>query len=431
MIYEISATTSVVYHTNWSYPKATRRDSRLGDSPVPQSQIFVSPALVKLIKHKTAKLSPRKRFFDHYLWFCGNLYFLKHSIKENREKDFVSVNYKLISTIISKMHYADIIHNLTVWGIIACDNQYIPGEKSKGYKILPPYDKGAKKYLIKDTLLNQKLHIFRNRDKRNLQEQLPSYAYLQKTIKRIQIDHRAASRFNTINYSSPTDQFRFETNSFSITALSDGYHFWSVDDFGHRAHTNLTTLPKLFRRYLLVEGSKLGQVDIKNSQPLFFYMLIRDEPSIPASEKEAYRHLVENGVFYEYFMERFRIPAWKREKYKRKILTALFFDVNRGHPNRYTSYFREQFPGIGRYISEMKHDDYKAMSKLLQRTESKFVIEKVVGRFIERYGEENEFISTIHDSVVTKVNRLPEAHAIMMTCFQEEGVCPILETNSF
>ena len=79
----------------------------------------------------------------------------------------------------------------------------------------------------------------------------------------------------------------------------------------------------------------------------------------------------------------------------------------------------------------MKHDDYKAMSKLLQRTESKFVIEKVVGRFIERYGEENEFISTIHDSVVTKVNRLPEAHAIMMTCFQEEGVCPILETNSF
>jgi hypothetical protein len=131
-----------------------------------------------------------------------------------------------------------------------------------------------------------------------------------------------------------------------------------------------------------VDNSPLGQVDIKNSQPLFFYLVIKDVKSIPEKEKEEYRKLVEEGRFYEFFMERFKIKPELRDEYKQKILTGLFFDKNRGKPNRYLKYFTTQFPSIVAYIAHIKKDDYRDLIRLLQRTESNFIIEQAVARFI-------------------------------------------------
>ena len=85
----------------------------------------------------------------------------------------------------------------------------------------------------------------------------------------------------------------------------------------------------------------------------------------------------------------------------------------------------------GDYIKEIKRHNYKTLVQRLQRAESRFVIEKVVGRFIEKFWERQEFITTIHDSIVVKVDKLDEAHRLMMECFREEGVNPILSVKEF
>ncbi len=46
---------------------------------------------------------------------------------------------------------------------------------------------------------------------------------------------------------------------------------FTEDDFSGRIHTNITNLYKPLRKLLRVDGSDqtLGEIDIKNSQPLF------------------------------------------------------------------------------------------------------------------------------------------------------------------
>lgn len=431
-MYEISSTTKgCTQYYNWSVLSTTQLDPSESQEKIPCSPLFVNPDLTKLIREKTKRRKRRSRFTDHYLFFCSTIHLLRYSNKKNKDKEFISINHKLMEKFISKKYYTQIVQDLIDWGVIERDNHYIKEEKSIGYKLLPPYCSGVKKCLIKDDRLNKKLNAYRHSEERQISK-LPSvYQWLGKSNTRITIDRRAALRYNSFNFSSPVDHHRFESNTFSITAMSDGYHYFSVDTFGHRAHSNITNLHRGIRRYLSVEGSPLGQVDIRNSQPLFFYLLIRDVPSIPETEKESYRKLVEEGKFYEFFMTRFGICEKKRDKFKQKILTGLFFDKNRCTSNRYTEYFKEHFPGIVNYIIETKRGNYKNLVQRLQRAESHFVIEKVVGRFIEKFRERQEFISTIHDSIVVKVEMLDEAHRLMTECFKEEGVNPILTLKQF
>lgn len=431
-MYEIcSTTTGCTQFDNWSALSTTQLDSNEPQEKIPCSPAFVNPDLIKLVREKTKRRKIRSRFTDHYLFFCSTIHLLRYSNKKNKDNEFISINHKLMEKFISKKYYTQIVQDLIDWGVIECDSRYIRDEKSIGYKLLLPYCSGIRKYKIMDGRINLKLDTFRRSEERKLRMKPPVYQWLKKANARITIDRRAALRYNSVTFSSPADLHRFESNIFSITALSDEYHFFSVDTFGNRAHSNITSIMRDFRRYLSVDGCSLGQVDIKNSQPLFFYLLIRDVPTIPDTEKESYRLLVEEGRFYEFFMDRFGISPKERDKYKQKILTGLFFDKNRCTSNRYIEYFREHFPGIVDYMKEIKKHNYKNLVQRLQQAESRFVIEKVVGRFIELFWERQEFITTIHDSIVVKVDMLDEAHRLMMECFREEGVNPILTVKEF
>jgi len=61
--------------------------------------------------------------------------------------------------------------------------------------------------------------------------------------------------------------------------------------------------------------------------------------------------------------------------------------------------------------------------------ESRFVIETVVAEYINRF--EGNFISTIHDSIVVKVDMLPEAEKIMLECFKIHDFNPKLGISEF
>jgi hypothetical protein len=71
------------------------------------------------------------------------------------------------------------------------------------------------------------------------------------------------------------------------------------------------------------------------------------------------------------------------------------------------------------------------LSHLLQKTESRFIIETAVAEFIRQYGARNEFVSTIHDSIVVKASMLEEAESTMRFCFGMEGLYPKFEAKMF
>ncbi len=141
--------------------------------------------------------------------------------------------------------------------------------------------------------------------------------------------------------------------------------------------------------------------------------------------------IVESGSFYEFLMEKLMIFTHKRKEVKQKILAAIFFDKNRIKESRYLRVFREEFPEIADYICQLKRRDRKMLARILQKAESKFIIEKAVSSFIQKFSSKMEFISTIHDSIVVKISRLQDAYQVILDCFQAEGINPRLSLEKF
>ena len=55
----------------------------------------------------------------------------------------------------------------------------------------------------------------------------------------------------------------------SIQAIIDGYLDFTVDDFAGRVHTNFSRLKRELKTHLRIDGQRLIEIDIRNSQPTF------------------------------------------------------------------------------------------------------------------------------------------------------------------
>lgn len=392
--------------------------------------MYINPELQNLIRSKHECYGKNKNFTTDYLFFCSTIGYLKNVDRRYVDNEYVPIHSNTMKSIISKGNYDFMVSNLKKWKVISATNSYLPGSRSKGYKLLSHYNSSFKKIPIDDKLIIKKLKQFKMRNHKEI-EKLPSpYQYLSMTNTWIDMDATNAMWYNEVKYLTEQVE-KYNANLYSIFAYEDNWYRFSVDTTGNRIHTNLTNLSSELRQYLSVDGQPLGQVDISNSQPLFFYLHIKNLPFIPDSEKDKYRTIVESGKFYEYFMGKFNIPPEKRQDVKHKILAAIFFDWYRKKESRYIKVFKKDFPKIANYIKELRKKDYRQMARLLQRTESKFVIEGVVAKFMEYFGQDNEFIATIHDSIVVKTGMLDAARWIMEECFWAEGIQPKLKMEKF
>lgn len=395
-----------------------------------QNYLYVNSELYDLINSKQECYSSNKNFTYHYLYFCSTIGYLQNVDKRYKGKEYVNIHYKTMTEIVSKYIYSLMINNLKKWGVIGENKSYQVDRYSKSYKLKPPYNTNLKRVPIKDKLIIRKLNQFKMKYQKEI-EKLPfPYQYLSMTNSWIKMDVANAMWFNELNYFTEKAE-TYNANLYSIYAYDDEWYRFSVDTTGNRVHTNLSNLSTEFRQFLSVDDEPLGQVDISNSQPMFFYLYIKNLTSIPQIEKDNYREIVESGKFYEYFMGKLNISSDKRQIVKKRILAAVFFDRYRRNESRYVKVFKQDFPNIAAYITKLRKRDHRTLAKILQRTESKFVIESVVAKFIQYFGEANEFIATIHDSIVVKTHMLDAAKEIMGNCFLKEGINPKLKMDFF
>ncbi len=408
----------------WDKPTLTRNTYQYK-----ANYIYVNSNLKQKIRNKGRSIFKKKSFLYHYLYFCSTIYYLSHTDKRFKELEYININYKVMSSIISERKYTEIVNNLENWGIITIDRSYSQKRKSKGYKLNQPYNMNVRKEIIKDKLINKKLNARREKQIAELHKMPYSYQYLEMTNMWINMDTKSAYRYNSTMYLNELDRTLYDFNFFSISAYDQGDYRFTVDTTGNRAHTNITNLKSDFRQFLTVEGEKLGQVDIKNSQPAFFYLLIKNDSSISQEEKDKYKELVESGRFYEFFMDKLGLSESDRAIYKTRIITAVFYDHYRIKESRYLKVFRKEFPTITNFIDEMKKKNNAELAVKLQKMESDFIIGTVVKKFIDRYG--GNFISTIHDSVVAKVSQLELVESIMNECFENLNFKPKVSVSVF
>jgi hypothetical protein len=226
----------------------------------------------------------------------------------------------------------------------------------------------------------------------------------------------------------------------------------SVDSFGLRLHTKITTLKKDLHPYLSVDGERLKIIDIPNSQP-FFSSIITSEIMSKLFHNKAwqfinqvidiykkyesnsdfirYKELCATAGLYEYIRESYNLSS--KNEAKKLFFTIAFSNYSNikwKEKKENLLKFEYLFPSVFKCFYELKtikfncreikKGDYTNNCLLYQRAESFFIYHFVAPKLIAN----NIFFSTIHDSIVCKATDEGIVKKIFSDTFTELGIQP-------
>jgi hypothetical protein len=233
----------------------------------------------------------------------------------------------------------------------------------------------------------------------------------------------------------PWKKFDFDFRWIRKFARRDLYHF--VDNKGYRFHTNFTNMSSHLRRYICVNGEQLYGIDIRNSQPLIFAVVLineykrRRKQYRKVADVKHYVELCAEGKFYEYLMDCAKIPAEDaeaRDKFKKTFFKHVFFNQNpRGEEPYYiqAKIFEEQFPNVWAFLLEQKQLNYKSLAISMQRSEAELILDIVCGELTSKYPKIP--LLTLHDSIFTTSQYVHNVQAVIVREFKRKcGIEPTL-----
>ena len=141
----------------------------------------------------------------------------------------------------------------------------VKGEMSYGYRLLYPLNQGFSLYQPTTKRLIDKIVRWRKRKSDALRH--PVHRELRRYVKALTIDEQAAL---TSVHGTP---FQQAAQVAMIRRIAER-DFFSIPDRYGRFHSNLTNLKKTLRPFLRYRDSELVNLDIANSQPMIFCLLL-------------------------------------------------------------------------------------------------------------------------------------------------------------
>jgi hypothetical protein len=210
--------------------------------------------------------------------------------------------------------------------------------------------------------------------------------------------------------------------------------FFHNPDRNGRFHTNLTNLNSDLRRFLKFRGKNIMGTDIRNSQPLFFALVLMDRfkgKDLPEDVKK-YIGLCLSGQFYNHLMDEAGIPQEERKKFKTGFFKSVMF--NRTPEKKWPKQakaFKLVFPNVWDVIVELKSneqvygdDAYKELANILQQKEQLIMIIQSASECFKRKIP----ILTLHDALYCSQEHIEEVSQIILSKFADTyGVTPTLE----
>jgi hypothetical protein len=246
----------------------------------------------------------------------------------------------------------------------------------------------------------------------------------------------------------------------------------------NRLHTWLTNFPKKYRKFLSYNDDFFVNHDIKASQPYFLIVLIeemftQEQTKSRASNTLMFKNLknimeimhsntfrkeydmIKNWILHDDFYtkisevmfddqetsleriewkgkgrnaKRVKVTySTKREMVKKLILRLFYIDTNSSSYRADNDFkkFDEKFPQFSQFLKELKKNNYKDLSKLMQNKEASCILDVVTKEISRLYPDMPLF--TIHDSIMTTQYWAKEANLgalIQEIMFRENGVRP-------
>lgn len=204
-----------------------------------------------------------KHNIDEFNYIIG---VITYSMDSRKDAHFIPLSATILQ---KKIHnYKAYLTYLEEHDIINCNHTYIPGTKSKGYKLTNKYaqEGGIIVEILKPSLLKN-------------DSQTPEY--LDKWFDDLRLDEQKVSEISKetiINISTERNLERIKNKTYSL----------SVDSNVNRYHSNITNLNSKLRPALRYKDQHLCSIDIKNSQPYFSLKLLTKEFYDPKTKDSIY-----------------------------------------------------------------------------------------------------------------------------------------------
>ena len=311
------------------------------------------------------------------------------------------IKFNLSSSIIRKkygQYYNYYVDYLCENGFMSLVSKYYVGKKTNTYKLETKYLYDIIRWKNYDNFLLKK---HKNRYESTITEMSESSILLDikskliNCLDKIKIDYEGAIK-HMKGYKNLIDDSKYQKNMISIENINEQNIYFNFDDFG-RFHTNFTILKREIRnKFLTINNEILTEIDIKNSQPLFFAIILKKELLHINGDTKKYFDLVKSGLLYDDISQNSNLT---RNEVKELIYKVLFGDNSKTN-KKANKIFRDLYPSVYEYILEFKEirKNYKELSHELQKMESNFLFNIVIKEIFETYPE--IILFTVHDSII-------------------------------
>lgn len=321
------------------------------------------------------------------------------------------INFNMWSNILRKNYgskYNYYINYLIESDFIYLVSDYYKNKKARTYKLNVSNVLDVKKCRITDKIILKKhtkeflqksfLELNNSPIPINIRKRLVDDLYC------IKIDIESSTNYlSDLKDNKLISYNKYMKNTIGIDNISNNNIFFKFDEYG-RLHTNFTVLKKYIRQnYLTINGELTHEIDMKNSQPYFLTVIMKEQMDIQKIIKKdvsRYIDLVHNGLIYEEFINKFGLLD--RDEAKIMMYKVLF--GKNGNTRKENKMFYSLFPNVYAFIKDYKsvNDNYKSLSHDLQLLESKFIFNTVVDNIYKSYDDINLF--TIHDSISCQIS---------------------------
>lgn len=315
---------------------------------------------------------------------------------------------------------------------------YSAGLHSREYEFLPPFQKFCFK-----TIVEPELVAAYERNKTNRKSKV--HRWLDEILgdALLTFDHESAmteleklspAEFELLHKDCSMEEYQQilkytfkQAENLRITWQNNRLELSSVDQFGFRYHHPIASLPKSFRKFIKWNETRLVNVDIKNSQPLFLCLAYAKKNALDGDWVK-YKSLCESGNLYESLNQ----EKIDRESFKRQFFEeVLFAKGNSIAWSRFAQQFNREFPAVFSYIQRLKSPapnrqlrgedkerPHRLAAKVLQRAESDFVFKWVIPELKEMGIKP---IITIHDSILTIKEHVETVQEVIVRQFSNRN----------
>ena len=370
-----------------------------------------------------------------YYYLLHTLFMRRCFDKEIIENQFIPLHAQTIKRVIGK-NYRKFIDNLIQWGILESDGQYIPNEKSIGFRISKKYNSaGFKPIEVTDQFLIDKI----NQHKKELNKPAKEkYPILWDNLQHIEIDFKKAFQWIE-NNAETSKQYNSYLGSIEAIRLKDW--FFAIGEKANRLFYNIAGLKRESRQFLRYKNQPLFEVDIANSQPLFLNTLIQNflkkannisrgldsyygniiilsydalkETDTSFIDLALYQDLTQKAEFYKFLQKEMNYQG-SYDVFKVDVFSKIFYNAKRKNQSTEWKQFKKIFPTVSKAIEYFQKDDYRDLAIKLQQAESDLMLNKVVPKL----AKENIYCLSVHDSLLVLEKDIPKTVEVIKREFK-------------